>query len=92
MTKAELIDKIAEVEGVPTKKAAGEAVEGVFAALKNCLEQGDSFTFQGFGTFKVQPYAARTGVNPRTGEKVQIAAGKKPKFTASKALKDAIRK
>jgi nucleoid DNA-binding protein len=91
MTKAELIDKIAGVEGVPTKKVAGEAVEGVFAALKDCLQQGDSFTFQGFGTFKVQPYAARTGVNPQTREKVQIPAGKKPKFTASKALKDAIR-
>ncbi|MBL7093369.1 HU family DNA-binding protein, partial [candidate division KSB1 bacterium] len=78
-------------EGVPSKKVAGETVEGVFAAIKDCLLKDDSFTFQGFGTFKVQPYAARTGVNPRTGEKVQIAAGKKPKFTASKGLKDAIR-
>ncbi len=91
MTKAELIDKIAGIEGVPSKKLAGETVDGVFAEVKDCLLKGDSFTFQGFGTFKVQPYAARTGVNPRTGEKVQIPAGKRPKFTASKALKDAIK-
>jgi len=91
MTKAELIDKIAEIEGVATKKLAGEAVDGVFAAVKDCLLKGDSFTYQGFGTFKVQPYAARTGVNPQTGDKVQIPAGKRPKFTASKSLKDAIK-
>ena len=91
MTKAELIDKIAGIEGVPSKKLAGEAVNGVFAAVKDCLLNGDSFAYQGFGTFKVQPYAARTGVNPRTGEKVQIPAGKRPKFTASKVLKDAIK-
>ena len=88
MTKAELVDKIAGVQGIPSKKVAGEVVNGVFNALKSCLKKGDSFTFQGFGTFKVQPYAARTGVNPRTGDKVKIPAGKKPKFTASKALKD----
>jgi len=91
MTKAELIDKIAGTEGIPSKKVAGEVVDGVFAALTDCLVKGDSFTFQGFGTFKVQPTAARTGVNPKTGEKLQIPAGKKAKFTASKSLKDAIK-
>ncbi len=91
MTKAELIDKIANLDGVPTKKVAGEVIDGVFDALKSCLKKGDSFTYQGFGTFKVQSFAARTGVNPRTGDKVKIPAGKKPKFTASKALKDLVK-
>ncbi len=91
MTKAELIDKVAEVDGIPSKRVAGEVVDAVFSALKDCLVKGDSFTFQGFGTFKVQHYAARTGVNPQTGDKVQIPAGNKPKFTASKALKDAVK-
>ena len=91
MTKAELIDKIADIEGVPSKKVAGETVDGVFAAVKDCLANGDSFTFQGFGSFKVQAYNARTGVNPQTGEKVQIPAGKRPKFSAAKAFKEAIK-
>lgn len=91
MTKAELIDKLSGIEGVPSKKVAGEAVDGVFDALKDCLKKGDSFTYQGFGTFKIQPYAARAGVNLQTGAKIQIPAGKRVKFTTSKALKDAVK-
>lgn len=91
MTKADLIDKIAAVEGVPSKKVAGEAVDSVFDALKGALAKGDSFTFQGFGTFKVQEYAARTGVNLQTGNKMEIPATKRPKFVASKTLKDAVK-
>lgn len=91
MTKAELIDKLAEINGISSKKVAGEAVDGVFAALTNCLKKGDSFTYQGFGTFKVTNTSARTGVNPKTGQKIQIPAGKKAKFTASKGLKDMLK-
>ncbi len=91
MTKADLIDKVAEVEGIPSKKVAGEAVDAVFEALKDALVKGDSFTFQGFGTFKVQKYAARTGVNLQTKKKIQIPATKRPKFVPSKALKDAVK-
>ena len=90
MTKADLIDKVAAVEGIPSKKVAGEAIDAVFDALKSTLAKGDSFTFQGFGTFKVQSYDARTGINPQTREKIQIPASKRPKFVASKSLKDAV--
>ncbi|HDY73149.1 MAG TPA: DNA-binding protein HU, partial [Candidatus Jorgensenbacteria bacterium] len=45
----------------------------------------------GFGTFRVRRRAARAGVNPQTGEKIQIAAATVPKFTAGKGLKDAVR-
>jgi DNA-binding protein HU-beta len=44
----------------------------------------------GFGTFKVADRKARMGVNPKTGEKIQIAASKKPKFRAGKLLKEAV--
>jgi len=91
MIKADLIDKVAAVEGVPSKKVAGEAIDAVFEALKDTLVKGDSFTFQGFGTFKVQEYAARTGVNLQTGAKMEIPATKRPKFVPSKALKDAVK-
>ena len=91
MTKPELIDKVAEVDGIPTKKVAGEVVDAVFTAIKDALVQGDSFTYQGFGTFKTQTYAARTGVNLQTKEKIQIPETRRPKFTASKVLKNAVK-
>jgi len=91
LTKAELIDIVAEVEGIPSKKVAGQAIDAVFDAVKRALKKGDSFTYQGFGTFKVQKYSARTGVNLQTGAKIQIPATKRPKFTASQALKDAVK-
>lgn len=91
MTKAELVDKVAVVNGIPSKKVAGEAVDAVFNAIKNALVDEDSFTYLGFGTFKTQVYAARTGVNIQTGAKIQIPETKRPKFTPSKALKDAVK-
>ncbi len=91
MTKAELIDKVAAVDGMPSKRVANEAVEAVFESIRKALTKGDSFTYQGFGTFKVQKYAARTGVNLQTGKKIQIPATKRPKFTAAKGLKDAVK-
>ena len=66
-------------------------VDAVFTAIKDALVQGDSFTYQGFGTFKTQTYAARTGVNLQTKEKIQIPETRRPKFTASKVLKNAVK-
>lgn len=91
LTKAELIDKVAMIDGIPSKRVAGEAIDAVFDAIKGGLARGDSFTYQGFGTFKVQKYAARTGVNLQTGAKIQIPETKRPKFTPSKMLKDAVK-
>lgn len=91
MTKAELIDMVADVDGIPSKKVAGEAIDAVFEAIKDALIKGDSFTYQGFGTFKIQNYAARSGVNLQTGDKIQIPATKRPKFTPSKAFKDVVK-
>ena len=44
----------------------------------------------GFGTFKVNKRKARTGRNPRTGEEIKIKAQNVPKFSAGKALRDAV--
>lgn len=91
MTKADLIDKVAAVDGIPSKRVAGEAIDAIFEALKKALKKGDTFTYQGFGTFKVQSYKARKGVNPRTGQKITIPASKRPKFSASKVLIDSLK-
>jgi len=88
MNKADLIEEVANVVG--TKKDAQAAVEKVLEAVTKALKAGDSVTLVGFGTFKVDKRAARTGRNPQTGAAIKIAAKKVPKFVPGKALKDAV--
>jgi DNA-binding protein HU-beta len=90
VTKAEFIDQVAERTGL-SKKDAGEAVEAMLDTIADTLKRGGDVTFTGFGKFTVQQRAARMGVNPRTGEKVQIAATKVPKFSAGSQLKAAVK-
>ncbi|MGR5437259.1 HU family DNA-binding protein, partial [Vibrio owensii] len=54
------------------------------------LSSGDEVSLIGFGTFKVNQRAARTGRNPKTGEELQISAANVPAFKAGKALKEAV--
>ena len=54
------------------------------------LKKGEKIQLVGFGTFEVSERAARTGLNPRTKETIEIAASKAPKFKAGKALKDLV--
>lgn len=88
MNKAELIDAIA-AKGL-TKKDAEIALNATIEAVKNALKAGDKVQLAGFGTFAVKERAAREGINPRTGEKIKIAATKVPAFAAGKNLKDAV--
>ncbi len=77
----------AEIE---TKKQAEKAVEAVFDAIVKSMSRGEDVAITGFGTFRVAKRAARIGVNPKTGEKINIAASVKPKFRAGKLLKEAV--
>jgi len=90
MNKAELIDHVATSADL-SKAAAGEAVEAVLSGITGTLAGGDSVSLVGFGTFSVADRAARTARNPRTGEAIEVAASKAPKFKAGKALKDAVK-
>ncbi len=89
MNKSDLIDAIAQSANL-TKAQAGNALDGALSAIKDALGKDDSVTLVGFGTFKVGKRAARTGRNPRTGAEIKIGEAKVPKFTAGKALKDAV--
>ncbi|HET9902392.1 MAG TPA: HU family DNA-binding protein [Xanthobacteraceae bacterium] len=89
MTKNELIAAVAERASL-TRAAATMAVEATFETIAGTLRKGGEVKIAGFGNFKVSKRAAREGRDPRTGETVQIAAAKRPKFTAGKALKDAV--
>ncbi len=90
MTKGEFIDKVADKSKL-SKRDAAAAVDAFLATVEETLKSGDSVSFTGFGKFSAQQRAARMGVNPRTGEKVQIAAARVPKFSAGSALKSAVR-
>jgi nucleoid DNA-binding protein len=88
MNKGDLVNEVAKVTG--TKKAAQEAVDCILASITKALKKKNAVTLVGFGTFSVSKRKARTGRNPQTGEKIKIKAKTVPKFTAGKALKDAV--
>ncbi len=77
--------------GIEVKKQGAAVVEAVFDTITKTLSKGEEVAITGFGTFKIVKRAARMGVNPKTGEKIQIAASIKPKFRAGKVLKEAVK-
>lgn len=89
MTKMELVDAIAGKSGFSKAKSA-EALNVFTDAITGALKKGDKVTIVGFGTFEVAKRAARSGVNPRTKEKIKIKAAKVPRFRPGQALKDAV--
>jgi DNA-binding protein HU-beta len=91
MNKNELIKAVAAKANLKVVDAE-KAINGTIAAIAAELKKKGSVTLVGFGTFKVAERRARAGVNPKTGQKIQIKAARVPKFVAGKALKDKIRK
>jgi nucleoid DNA-binding protein len=89
VNKKDLVNEVAKVVG--TKKEAQEAVDRVFSSITDALSKGDTVTLVGFGTFKAVNRSARTGRNPQTGATIDIKARNVPRFTAGKALKDAVK-
>ena len=90
MTKQDFVDAVAGRAGM-SKRDAGAAVDAVLDTITHALKNGDSVTFTGFGKFSTSHRAARSGVNPRTGERVTIAATTVPKFSAGSQLKAAVK-
>jgi DNA-binding protein HU-beta len=89
MNKGELIEAIAKGAKL-SKKDAGAALDTTLAAVTKALKKGDKVTLIGFGTFSVTKRGARTGINPRTGQKIKIKAKKVVKFKAGAALGKAV--
>ncbi len=89
MNKSDLVAAVSEDAGI-SKTDAAAVVDGVFDAITGALKSGDTVQLVGFGSFGVSDRTAREGRNPSTGETIQIAASKQPKFKAGKALKDAV--
>jgi DNA-binding protein HU-beta len=89
VTKAEFVEKIAGE--FDSKKAAADAVDAVLDGIQDSLVSGDDVNFTGFGKFSVAERGPRQGVNPRTGERITIAGGKVPKFSAGAGLKGKVK-
>ena len=90
MTKSEFIDTVADRADLSRKQAA-DVVDAVLDTITDTLKRGSDVTFSGFGKFHVAERGARQGVNPRTGERMQIAASRVPRFTAGSGLKGAVK-
>lgn len=86
MNRNELAQQVAEQAGIE-KSQATKAVDAVFETVAGELQNGGDVSISGFGKFSVSDRAARQGVNPATGEKIQIKASKAAKFSAASGLK-----
>ena len=91
MTKAEFVDRLSRDGRIDSKKKAGDVVEAVLDGITDALVSGDSVNFTGFGKFSVAERGPRQGVNPRTGERITIAGGRVPKFSAGAGLKSKVK-
>lgn len=90
MTKQDFVSALAEKTGL-TKKDTEAFTKAFIEELTDVMKAGDSISFQGFGSFKAAEVAARECRNPATGKKIKVKAHKKPLFTASSTLKEAVR-
>lgn len=89
MNKVELVSKVAEKLDI-TKKDTATILDTVLDTITEAIASGDSVNIAGFGKFEVSTRAARTCRNPQTGELIDVAASKAPKFKPAKALKDSV--
>ena len=90
MTKKDLIDIVAKKANL-THKASRESVDVFLNSIRDSLKRGEKVVITGFGTFSVRKRASRPGRNPKTGERITLAARKAPGFTPGKTLKKVVR-
>ncbi len=88
--KEDLAEAIVRKTGL-SKRQAEESLSVVLEEIQKTLSKGEEVVLTGFGKFQVVERKARQGVNPKTGERIEIAAAKAPKFKPGKALKDAVK-
>ena len=93
MTKADLVDQVAEAIGPGvTKKDCALVVDAFLNAVKRAMGNGENIEIRGFGTFKVRKRKSRMARNPRTGDPVEVPQRLVPVFKASKHLRNKVSK
>ncbi len=90
MNRADLVTRISKDAEI-TKRQAEKALNALVDGIQEALNNGDSVTLVGFGTYSVMSRAARKGRNPQTGREIFIPASKSPKFKAGKSLRESVR-
>ena len=90
MNKSELIEQVSDRADIKRSEAEA-AVNALTEVVKETLQRGGDVAITGFGKFSVAERGARQGVNPQTGERIQIAASRVPRFSAGSALKNAVK-
>lgn len=90
MTKSEFVEQVANESGLKRGEAS-DAVDAVLKTIEETLKRGGDINFTGFGKFTVAERGARQGVNPQTGQRIQIAASRVPRFSAGSALKKSVK-
>lgn len=92
MTKAQIIEQVAEQVTTLTKRQAEIVVNTIFSSIRNSLQKGDKTEIRGFGSFRLRSRRMKEGRNPKTGATVSVPAKKVPFFKAGKELKEILNK
>ena len=92
MNKSEFIRNMQENGGYNSQREATQAYDAFVATVLKALKDDEKIQLAGFGTFEVKTRASRMGINPKTGEKVQIAESKSPAFKFGASFKELIEK
>lgn len=90
LTKKDLIMLVAKKANL-TNKASSDAISAMLGGIRDSLKRGEKVVITGFGTFSIRNRSERPGRNPKTGEKITLAARRAPGFTPGKTLKKAVR-
>jgi integration host factor subunit beta len=90
MNKSDLIEALAEKEGLKDKDAA-DIVNLIFDGFTNALKNSRRIEIRGFGSFTVRHYRSYTGRNPKTGKNVNVGTKKLPFFKVGKELKSRVK-
>ncbi len=88
MNKGELVSAVAEKTGL-TKTDVEKVLNGTIEAVTETVAKGEEVALIGFGTWKLNTRAARTGINPLTKKKLDIPEKKVPAFKAGAKFKAA---
>jgi len=87
MTKADLVEMVAERSDLP-RKQADEAVQVILESIIGALSRGEKVELRGFGSFRIRRRGERNGRNPKTGDRVHVPPKKIPYFKPGKHLRE----
>lgn len=92
MTKADLIERVAEQVPTLNRKEAEVVVNTFFDCIRDSLKKGEKTEIRGFGSFRSRLRQTKEGRNPKTGATVAVPEKRMPFFKAGKEIKELLNK